>query len=134
MASIARRTRARSSGGMRLRDFRADPARTTSHSFLSAEFIEGHVITTFVRGSAASNSSQLGWRGSFFREFPAGDADAVCRFSRGNILPFHLESLEISPKAFPSLESKRKGYVGINQHLPKFLPDHFGDERLQFLD
>jgi hypothetical protein len=65
--------------GVRLRDLCAGPARTTCHGFFSsAEFIKGHVVTTFVRGSAASNSAQFGRRGSFLRELPKGHIGAEC--------------------------------------------------------
>jgi hypothetical protein len=57
-------------GRIRLRDFCVGPARATSHSFLSAEFIKGHIITTLVGGSAATNGSQLGWRGSLLWACP----------------------------------------------------------------
>jgi hypothetical protein len=117
---------------MRLRDLCAGSARTTSHSFFSAEFIEGHVTTTFVRGSAATDSSRLGWRGSLLWEFPA--ADAACHFRRWNILPLHLGRLDIATKAFPNLRSKNKTCVGIDEDLTKLLLDHFADKRLQFVD
>ncbi len=76
IASIARRIRARSLDGMRLRDFCAGPARATSHRFFSSEFIEGHVITAFVRSSAATNGAHFGRGGSFLRELPNGNISA----------------------------------------------------------
>ena len=61
---------------MRLRDFCAGPARTTSHSFFSVEFIKDDVIATFVGGSAATNGAELGRRGSFLWELPNCDIRA----------------------------------------------------------
>jgi hypothetical protein len=119
---------------MRLRDFRAGPARTTSHSFFSAEFIESHVITTLVCGSAAANSPQLGWCGSLLWEFAVGDTGAARHFGSRNILRFRLRLLEITPKAFPNLGSKCKTRVRIDQDLAKPFIYHLGDKRLQFLD
>jgi hypothetical protein len=101
---------------------------------LSAEFIEGHVITTFVRGSAATDSSQLGWRGSLLREFAVGDTGAASHFSRRNVLPSRLGLLEIALEAFPNFGPKCKSCAGSDQYLTKLFRDHFGDKRLQFVD
>ena len=73
--SIARRMRARSLDERRLRDFCAGPARATSHGFLSAEFIKGDVVPTFVCGPTASNSSLLGRGRSLFWELPNRNVD-----------------------------------------------------------
>lgn len=68
ISSIAARMRTRSRGGMRLSDFRAGPARTTSQGFFSAEFIKGYVVTPLDRSLATANGAKLGRRRRLFRE------------------------------------------------------------------
>jgi hypothetical protein len=62
--------------GMRLRDFRAGPARATSQSFSSAEFMECNVITALVCSPPATNGSQFGWGGGLLCEVTRRDVCA----------------------------------------------------------
>jgi hypothetical protein len=76
MSSRARRMRARSSEGTLSRRLRAGPARTTTHGFLSAEFIERDVIAMLVCRSAAPDRAQLGCCWCLLRDLSEPDVRA----------------------------------------------------------
>jgi hypothetical protein len=78
--------------GVRLSDFSAGPAMITSQGFFSSEFIECHVVTTFVRGSTAMNSSRLSGRGSLLGELSNRDIHAerfTHQFRARSVLGLH---------------------------------------------
>lgn len=76
---------------MRLSDFRAGPARTTSHWFFSAEFSKGYKVTPPDRRLTTADRSKLGGCRSFFRELASGKIGAERfpdQFGASALLPF----------------------------------------------
>ena len=76
---------------MRLSDFCAGPARTTSQVFFSAEFIKGYTVAPLDRSLTAADRSKFGGCGSLFRELSNREVGAQrlpYKLGAGALLPF----------------------------------------------
>ena len=78
---------------MRLSDFCAGPARTTSQVFFSAELFKGDIVTPLDRSLSAADRSKLGGCRSLFRKLPSREVRSQRfpdKLGAGALLPFHM--------------------------------------------